>query len=569
MQRLVSDVLIVGAGGAGLAAALSASATGASVLVVNKGPQPEASTTNVAGGVSAVISTASGDSRRQHFADTITAGQFLNDQRLVHLMVEEVGGALEGLQRLGCQFDLDDEGNVRQLSRGGHSFPRLCVRHGDRGGREILRTMVRKLRGGPVRILNLVHLHRLLLGGSGVNGAVALDVATGEPLLLEARAVVLATGGSARLYPMSSLPAGINGDGYILGLDAGAELVDMEMVQFHPGGMCLPGVYQGISGSEPSHYAAMGGRLLNAEGERFMERYDPRLESATRDVVSRSEYLEIRAGRGGPRGGVYLDLEGLAPEARTRVKETNPRLYDSCLKAGLDITRGDRVEMAPTLHYLMGGIRIGEDGATAVPGLYACGEVAGGIHGANRIAGNALADLLVFGCRAGVGAAGWASSRAAPKTVPLEATRIAEEIVRPLAEDGPGALRPLAVERSIQQVMWQHVSLARSRDGLLAAREELSRIRHELLPAMAVGVKTRTFNLEWLRYLEAPGLLKLAEAVTESALLRQESRGAHFREDFPSRDDDIWLANLILRSRGSGFETRLERVQMRYLRPER
>lgn len=567
---LDTDVLVIGAGIAGLRAALESARAGARTAILSKGIPARTSASYIAGGVAVALPTSNPqDGPDAHFRDTILGGAFLNDQRLVRIMVEEGQERFLELERLGARFDRTPDGRVVQIRRGGHSFGRLCVHRGDAGGQEMVLTLLRAVRAMGVAICSDFLATKLLVHDGVVAGTVGVDLKRGAPRSVQAGATLLATGGAARVYPVSSMPVELSGDGYSLAFRAGATLVDMEMVQFHPGGLYLPGTLMGVSTREPAFFAGLGGRLVNAAGERFMERYDRRLEMATRDIVARAEYIEAQQGRGGPNGGVFLDLAGIPREVRAQLPKTSSRFFDSCMTAGIDPREVDLIEIGPTVHYFMGGVRIDEHGASSLPGLYACGEVAGGIHGANRLSGNSLEDTLVFGARAGAAAARAAKDRggAAPSS-------LAESEERELQSElywreANGGVRPLEVERRIQEIMWQQVGVVRNEGGLRAAVEALSSLRQKAT-ALPPGIGPhRRYNLNWLSAFEARGLLDTAEMIARSALARKESRGAHCRSDWPAQDDRNWLAHVAIARTGDQIEVWSEPVDLEAMDPRK
>jgi succinate dehydrogenase/fumarate reductase flavoprotein subunit len=336
---------------------------------------------------------------------------------------------------------------------------------------------------------------------------------------------------------------------------AGVEMIDMEMLQFHPGGLCCKGIYGGSSMREPSHFAAQGGRLLNANGERFMEKYDPRLEMATRDIVSRAMFTEVLQGRGSPNGGVYLDLSGIPFDIRKDYPRSSRKAYELCRLMGLDLTKDDRVEIAPTLHYVMGGVRIDAQTRSSLQGLFVCGETAGGIHGANRISGNSMMDTQVFGTIAGKEAASYARGMNffPPFAIQLKDSLIAAGRVL----EASGAFRPIAVERKLQELIWRCGSPKRRGDDLSRGLEELEKIREEDWKNLRVHTAISVYNREMVNAFEVRNLLDFAWMFLQSASYREESRGAHYREDFPREDDEKWLKHIIVSKNGKGISVSL------------
>src|SRR5918992_2280861 len=394
------DVLIIGAGGAGLRAAVAAAEHGLSVGIVTKSLLGKAHTVMAEGGIAAAVGNVDpDDSWRQHFIATMRSGKFLNDWRMVETFAKEAPERVYELEQWGALFNRTPEGKISQRPFGGHTYRRLC-HVGDRTGLELIRTMQEKVLATDAKVYMETTVTKLLKKGERVVGAVAYTRESGKFIHFKTKAVVVATGGWGRIYKVTSNSWEGTGDGCILAYDAGAELVDMEMVQFHPTGMVWPPGVRGILVTEGVR--GEGGLLRNAEGERYMERYDPKkMELSTRDVVARANYTEVTEGRGSEHGGVLLDITHLGYNG---IMKKLPTMYEQFLKlADIDISK-EPMEVFPTIHYTMGGIKVeAETGATNVPGLYAAGEVAGGLHGANRLGGNSLSDLLVFGRRAGLG----------------------------------------------------------------------------------------------------------------------------------------------------------------------
>ncbi len=539
------DVLVIGAGGAGLRAAVEASSLGADTAIVCKSLLGKAHTVMAEGGVAAALANVDADDDWQvHLQDTLFGGKYLNNWRMAELHAKEAPERVRELERWGGVFDRTAEGWMSQRAFGGHTHKRL-VHIGDRTGRELIRTLQDKTVHQGVEVFMEHTVTRLLKDGSRVCGAFAYKRLTGEFVVFRARAVVLATGGAGRCYRVNSNSWESAGDGHALAYEAGAELVDMEFVQFHPTGMVWPPGVVGLLVTEAVR--GEGGVLLNAAGERFMERYDPkRLELSTRDVVARAIYTEVSEGRGTPRGGVLLDVSHLPTGTVTKKL---PGMYDQFLElAGVDITR-EPMEVGPTCHYFMGGIRVdAETGASTVPGLYACGECSGGMNGANRLGGNSLSDLLVFGRRAGEGSAGFAASASAAQPDDAEVPAAADEMRAFL--DGEGE-DPYAVESALQDTMQRQVGIFRDEAGLSSAVAEIERLRVRAEHVRAPGGPA--FNPAWNLCRDLRNLLTCAEAVTRAALLRAESRGAHSRLDHPAYDDYWGEHNIVVRKEPQGM----------------
>jgi succinate dehydrogenase flavoprotein subunit len=535
------DVLVIGAGGAGLRAAIEASANGAGTGLVCKSLLGKAHTVMAEGGIAAALGNVeAGDNWRVHFQDTLFGGKYLNNWRMAELHAKQAPERVKELERWGGIFDRTPEGKMSQRAFGGHSYRRL-VHIGDRTGLELIRTLQDKGVNQGLDVYMECTITRLLKDGDRVCGAFGYWRATGEFVVFKAKAVVLATGGIGKAWRITSNSWEYTGDGHALGYDAGATLVDMEFVQFHPTGMVWPPGVVGLLVTEAVR--GEGGILRNSEGERFMERYDPnRLELSTRDVVARAIYTEVKEGRGSPRGGVFLDVSHLDASL---VKRKLPSMYAQFHElAGIDITR-EPMEVGPTCHYTMGGIAVDAyTGESDVPGLFAVGECSGGMHGANRLGGNSLSDLVVFGKLTGEGAAEAANEAPEPRVDPAQVSAAAEEMAGYL---GPGGEDPYALHDELQETMQALVGIYRDEEGLTEALERLRELNRRAKEVRVEG--GRAFNPGWHLCRELQTLIVCAGAVTRAALLREESRGAHSRLDFPQYDDFWGEHNVVVTKR--------------------
>ncbi|MDI6823640.1 MAG: FAD-binding protein [Bacillota bacterium] len=562
MTRLDADVLVIGGGGAGLMAASEASRHGVRVAVVLKGQRERSGATIMAPGAVAGVGSwgRPGDDPDLHFRDTVVGGAFMNEQRLVRLLVDEAPERIVELERMGALWERAEDGRSYLLRiDGGHSFHR-CVYLEDRTGREMVRTLGSVLARRHVPVYENIMITRLLVDQEGVFGAVGVDLTRAEPLLLQCRALVLATGGAGNVYQNTDCPTDVTGDGYALALEAGAQLMDMEFVQFYPIGFLHPPSLRGVLAGL-LYYS----HLLNSRGERFMERYDPeRLELSTRDRVARAIVTEVAEGRGSPRGGVYCDMRFQPPGFIAR---QTPALYRTYRQIGLDPEK-DMIEVAPTAHFFMGGLMVDEDWAATVPGLFAAGEVAAGVHGANRLSQNALAELLVSGVRAGRSAARHARDARWRAADPGEVRSEGEKVRRLLASNGSPGPRPWQVREQLRQIMWQHVGVIRNAQGLEAARRAISRLRGEVLPATSLATATRLWNADLRQALENEMLLSVAECVLEGAARRTESRGAHYRSDYPDTDNAGWLRHVVLQRSGDGLRVSFRPTDLSVIKPE-
>ena len=539
------DVLVVGAGGAGMRAAIAAAEAGCSTLVVSKSLLGKAHTVMAEGGIAAAMGNVdSPDSWEVHFADTMLGGQLINNWRMVDLYSREVIDRVYELERWGGLFDRTDDGLIMQRAFGAHSWKRLC-HVGDRTGLELIRTLQdRMVHTAGAEVLMECTLTRLLTGPGGVVGAMGYHRNTGEFVVIRAKAVVLASGGWGRMYRYTSNSWEGTGDGAAMAYQAGAELQDMEFVQFHPTGMIWPPGARGILVTEGVR--GEGGILRNAEGERFMERYDPvKKDLSSRDVVARSIYKEVMAGRGTAHGGAYLDIASRLSPAEIRKKLPSMCEQFEAL-AGVDITK-EPMEVGPTIHYTMGGIRVQpETGASSVPGLYAAGESAAGLHGANRLGGNSLGDILVFGRRAGEAAAELARSRGRlSKVSAAEVSREQKAVLQPLA--GQPGENPYELHRALQEAMQDDVGIGRSEESLRRALVAIAELR-ERAGRMRVG-GGRVLNPGWHACQDVWFMLTVSEAIVRCALERRESRGSQWRFDFPEKDDRLARVNLVVHER--------------------
>jgi len=507
-------VLVIGSGGAGVRAAIEASAYGDVVLVSKTITGKGGCTTMAEGGYNAVLREQ--DSCTIHFEDTMKGGAYLNDPELVRILVSESPQRMDDLIRWGAVFDFTETDEVAQRPFGGQRFPRTCYA-GDRTGHEMMITLLERLDGLPVEIFTETTVIDLLKDGGRVIGGLALDD-TGGPVVIKADSTILATGGGARVYDISTNSASGTGDGFAIGYRAGAELIDLEMVQFHPTGAVFPYDARGRLVTEAVR--GEGGILKNALGERFMKEYDTeRMELSTRDVVARAIATEINNGRGTKNGGVYLDVTHLP---REQIESRLPVMLEQFLKFGVDI-RTEPMEVAPTAHHVMGGLRITPSCKTTLPGLFACGEVAGGVHGANRLGGNALADTQVFGKRAGE-AAGRTEKRI--KRIDKLQIQVLDDRLSRFLE---GSVSPAIVAKDLQLAMWHGAGIFRNATGL---RATLAKIKH--LPSADIkAVSARNYP----ECCTIQNMCLTATLICKSALLRPESRGAHVRTDIRQSHD--------------------------------
>lgn len=541
MKVIQSDVLVIGGGGAGAMAALKASENKVDVCVAIKGRLNKSGSTPMAMGAASAVGSwhSSEDSKDVHFMDTVKGGAYLNEQKLVRILVEEAPERVLELERLGAFWERTDDGQKYLLRiGGGHSHPRSVYLE-DRPGSEMLKAMKGELIRRNINIVENVMIIKLLTDEDRVSGALGVDMYTGDFILFRTKSVILATGGGGQIYEYTTQDIRNTGDGYALALQAGADLVDMEFVQFFPIGLIFPESTKGLIVG-----AMYYSHLLNKNNERFMENYDPeRMELSTRDIVSRAVYTEIREGRGTEKGGVYCDMTFQPPGY---IKKQLPLVYAFCRELGKDVEK-DMLEIAPTCHFFMGGVKVNEKWESSFPGIFAAGEAVGGVHGANRLSQNSLADILVSGARAGDYASAHASRIGFPKvnfSEVKEEVRKVEEIVSPSPREGP---RPSKIKRNIKKVMWEKVGLFRDEDGLEEALEGVRKVRQEDLPRVCLTTKTKRCNRELIEALEINNLLSLCEATILPCVFREESRGAHYRNDHPEIDNQKWLKHILVR----------------------
>jgi succinate dehydrogenase / fumarate reductase flavoprotein subunit len=543
------DVLIIGAGGAGLRAALGALAEGARVGVVSKSLLGKAHTVMAEGGIAAAMANVdSADDWRTHFRDTMRGGKLLNNWRMAQIHAQEAPERVRELEQWGALFDRTQDGQILQRAFGGHTFRRLC-HVGDRTGLEMIRTLQDRGVQLGIDVYMECTISRLLKDGDRIAGAFGYWREQGRFVVFRAKSVVVATGGIGKAWTITSNSWEYTGDGMALAYGAGAELMDMEFVQFHPTGMVWPPGVQGILVTEAVR--GEGGVLRNKLGERFMEKYDPkRMELSTRDVVARAIYTEVREGRGTEHGGAYLDI---SHQPADYVKKKLPSMYHQFKElADVDITQGP-MEVGPTCHYMMGGIRVeAESAESSVPGLFAAGEAAAGLHGANRLGGNSLSDLLVFGRRAGEAAAKHAKNIAATSIDSGQIEEAAREMLAPFERSRGES--PYTVHRDLQETMQNLVGIFRNKQDLLRALEELEKLRERAAQLRVEG--SRLFNPGWHLAQDLKAMQTVSEAVTRSALAREESRGAHSRIDYPGLDPAWGTKNNVVVREGSAMVLR-------------
>ncbi|OLC76810.1 MAG: fumarate reductase/succinate dehydrogenase flavoprotein subunit [Gemmatimonadetes bacterium 13_1_40CM_4_69_8] len=579
MQTHDYDVVVIGAGGAGLRAAIEAAARGAKVGLICKSLLGKAHTVMAEGGAAAALGTVvDQDNWRVHFRDTMRGGKMHNNWRMAQIHAQEAPDRIRELEAWGALFDRTPDGRINQRPFGGHTHARLA-HVGDRTGLEMIRVLQDKAVPSGVAVHMECTVITVPVVGGRAAGALAYYRETGRFVLFRAGAVVLATGGIGKGWQVTSNSWEYTGDGHVLAYEAGAELIDMEFVQFHPTGMVWPPGVRGILVTEGVR--GEGGVLQNARGERFMFRYVPEMfkgdfaetereadawvtedraknrrppELLTRDVVAKAIVKEIQEGRGTPHGGVFLDIAAKRPA--DFIKQKLPSMYHQFKElAGVDITR-EPMEIGPTTHYVMGGVKVdAETQMSTVPGLFAVGEVGGGMHGANRLGGNSLSDLLVFGRRAGLSAAEFAAQRGPAPAVPgADVDAATQAALAPFARtDGEN---PFAVQAALQDVMQRHAGIVRDRPGLEQALTQLARLNDAARRATVSG--SREYNPGWHTALDLRSLLAVAEMTVRAALERKESRGGHTRSDHPDSDPKVERQQVVVKRDGDRMTVRWE-----------
>jgi succinate dehydrogenase / fumarate reductase flavoprotein subunit len=578
------DVLVIGAGGAGLRAAIESSANGAKTAVITKSLLGKAHTVMAEGGMAAAMANVDDrDSWKVHFADTMRGGQYLNNWRMAELHAKESPDRVRELEAWGAVFDRTSDGRILQRNFGGHRYPRLA-HVGDRTGLEMIRTLQDYGVHRGIDVYMEYTVVSLLTDDGRISGALAYDRERGRFFIFRTRAVVMATGGLGRAFRITSNSWEYTGDGYALAYEAGAALQDLEFIQFHPTGMVWPPSVKGILVTEGVR--GEGGVLLNKDGRRFMFddipdnyknqtakdeeegwRYTQGDKSAnrppellTRDHVARCIMREVKAGRGSPHGGVFLDIAWIKtklPNAANHIKRKLPSMYHQFMQlAALDITTTP-MEVGPTTHYTMGGIRVdGDSQMSTLPGLFAAGEAAAGLHGANRLGGNSLSDLVVFGKRAGEYAAQFAKANKAGRIDDGQVRAAAARALAPF-ERGAAGENPYTVQSDLQAMMQDLVGIVRQESEMKQALEKLKGLKERAGRAGITG--NREYNAGWHTAIDLHCLMMVSEAITRAAIERKESRGAQFREDYPKKDDAFGTFNFVI-TKGADGAMQLERV---------
>ncbi len=535
-ETVESDVLVIGAGGAGMRASIAVNDAGLNVVMVTKSLLGKAHTVMAEGGIAASLGNVDPkDNWTVHYGDIIEEGVYISSWKMAEILAKEAPERVLELESYGALFDRTPDGRIMQRAFGAHTYRRL-EHLGDRTGLEIIKTLEHQVIHRDIKFFDEIYITNLIKDGEKITGAFGIKMNTGQMYLFKAKSFVIATGGSGRVYKVTSNSWESTGDGIGMAFRAGVKLRDMEMIQFHPTGMVYPPGAKGILVTEGVR--GEGGILLNSKGERFMLRYSPqKKELDARDVVARANYREIMEGRGTEHGGVYLDITQKGPDF---IKHKLPAMYQQFMEfAGVDITK-EKMEVAPTVHYMMGGIEVEpETERTNVVNLFSAGEVASGLHGANRLGGNSLSDILVFGKIAGESAAGYAKDASPSKITKKRIDQEIKYIKSFFREDGKN---PYDLIDKLTTCMSENVGIVRDAEHLQKAVEIIEELKKESTEVGTVGMMK--YNHGLLGCLELANMLISCEAITKCAIMREESRGAHTRSDFPKRNKD-WKKNII------------------------
>ena len=551
-KTILCDVLVVGAGGAGCRAAIEASRHNLDVIMLSKELLGKAHTAMAEGGYNVSLGNVDPDDDPEtHFKDTIVGGNYINNQKLAEILVRDAPQRIFDLEDMGAVFDRTPEGKIAQRTFGKQSWRRTAYAS-DRTGSEIMVTLIEAVRKSSVRVYDEVFATKLLVTDGKISGVTAVDLKYGDYLVFRAKSIVMATGGAGRIFKVTSNAQLDVGDGYGMAYEAGCELVDMEMVQFHPTGQVVPESARGRLVTEAVR--GEGGILLNSKGERFMNRYYPEvMELAGRDQVARSIMTEVLEGRGSPNGGAFLSIGHLPAQI---IEYRLESMIEQCEDSGVDL-RNEPVEVSPTAHHFMGGVRIDERSATTIPGLFAAGECTGGVHGGNRLGGNALADTQVFGALSGDSAAEYAKQTS---HLGVNREEIQEEFKR--LEDmlrRDKGISPADARDELTELMWDEVQIFRKEEEMAHAVKELRRIEREVVPNIKVDVSVKRFNPGWHQAIEFVHMVTTARMVAEAALIRKGSRGAHYRVDADPNDKGYY--NIVIH-KGKDGKMELEKKDL-------
>lgn len=556
IDRLKTDILVIGAGGAGCKAAIEAARKDVETTLISRNPIARAGITPVGfTGLTANIGQESGDTPDIHFRDTVTAGRYLGDQNLVEALVRDEAQVVEDILRYGVKLE-KEKGKFAQRKTPGQTYPRFLRVNG--GGHGLMLGLKKEIGRHPnIRVIEDTMITKLLVSPNRANGAVALDLKKGKIFIIEAKSIILATGGAGQLWRYSDCPPESQGEGYALGFQAGAKLIDMEQQLFYPTVGVFPETIFGLEISyEWCLHPTLGGWLLNNKGERFF----PREELPTRDISARKIFEEIFSGRGTKNSGVYLDITKCSKSHQKEIFVAGMQHCDKRLRElGINL-REQLIEVAPGAHTTLGGIKINEKAETSVDGLFAAGEVSGNVHGANRIAGHSYLEILVFGSLAGRSAANFAKRNDWNPISRQEPEAESERVYGFLSKKKNG-VRPQEVKNKIKNLFTQYVGPQRNQEGLETALKEVALLKKEVLPRLAI-MEIREYNNDWIEALAVSNMAVVAEICANAALLRKESRGTHFRVDYPQVDDTNWLKHTLIKMENGKLITGTEPVIM-------
>lgn len=560
-SHITTEVLVIGGGGAGCRAAVAAAERGAATVIACKAPFGRGGCTPVAAGGYAGALSHPEDSWESHFRDSVYGGGLVNNQALVEILAKEARPRLLEIEQWAGVLNRNEQGRFDLRKFGGHTFPRSAI-SGDRTGRELLWALQKKVhKSDLIRVVDEVHITQLLVDDTGVRGAVGVQLLNGAVTVFEAAAVIIATGGCGRLFSMSSAGRGNAGDGLRLGYEAGAEMVDMEFFQIFPTGVNWPQAFKAIHAGITESVRAEGARLINARGERFMEKYDPvKLELATRDYICRCIYKEIKEGRGTAHGGIYLDMRYIPIE---RIESVFQAVLNRCLRFGVDV-RKEPVEVRPLPHYQNGGIKIDEWGCTCIEGLYACGEAAGGVHGGNRLGSNSLPDLLVFGRRAGMHAGEYARTIGPGAPDNDQISEAVENLKRPLRREK--GLDPYALLKKLHATTDQELQIVRNKTGLTRCLAIMEEIESQLDAVSVPG--SLIYNDLWATAMELKSRIAVGRMMAHASLMRKESRASLFMEEYPVPDRNAWDKNIVITRSNCGMQLRTDPLVVTALDPK-
>ncbi len=551
-KTILCDILVVGAGGAGCRAAIEAEKHNLDVIMISKELLGKAHTSMAEGGINASMGNVDPDDDVEtHFKDTIVGGGYLNNQELAEILVRDVVERVYDLEEMGAVFDRTPEGKIAQRTFGKQSWRRTAYAS-DRTGSEMMITLVEAIRKTAVRVYDEVFATKLLVKDGRIAGVCAIDLKYGDYIVFRCKSVIMATGGAGRIYKVTSNAQLDVGDGYAMAYEAGCDMIDMEMVQFHPTGMVKPESAKGRLVTEAVR--GEGGILLNSKGERFMNKYYPAvMELAGRDQVARSIMTEVLEGRGSPDGGAFLSISHLPKEIIEFRLESMIEQFDD---AGVDIC-DEPMQVSPTAHHFMGGIKIDTNSQASITGLYASGECTGGIHGGNRLGGNALADTQVYGALSGEKAAEFAKEHDRTGVdrdiIQKEFKRVEEMLTK------TKGISPADARKELTELMWEKVQIFRNEEDMVYAVKELRRIEEEVMPRIKVDVSEKRFNPGWHQALEFGHMVITARMVAEAAVMRKGNRGAHFRVDPDPNDNGLY--NIVIR-KGKDGKMELEKVDV-------